>query len=82
MTFPIFGSECASRILATRSAAEPSVPSSSVPSSKAAATDLARLFALDDLPAVRRQLVCHWRRDADGRLARSWEPDIAPIPHR
>ena len=39
-------------------------------------------FALDDLPAVRRQLVCHWRRDADGRLVCSWEPDIAPIPHR
>jgi hypothetical protein len=77
MTFPIFGSECASGILATRSAAEPSAPSS-----KVAATDLARVFALDNLPALRRQLVCHWRRDADGRLACHWEPDIAPIPHR
>jgi hypothetical protein len=77
MTFRIFGSECASGILATRSAAKPGSVSSN-----AAATDLARLFALDDPPAVRRQLVCHWRRDADGRLACSWEPDIAPIPHR
>jgi hypothetical protein len=77
MTFPIFGSECASGILATGSAAKPGSVSSN-----AAATDLARLFALDDLPAVRRQLVCHWRRDADGRLTCSWEPDIAPIPHR
>jgi hypothetical protein len=46
------------------------------PSTKA---DLVRLFALDDLPARRRRLVCHWRRDADGRLACIWEPDIAPV---
>jgi hypothetical protein len=64
-------------MLDIRPAAEPGVASSS-----AAANDLARLFALDRLPAVRRQLVCHWRRQADGRLACSWEPDIAPIPHR
>jgi hypothetical protein len=40
--------------------------------------DLARLFALDR-PSLRRELVCHWRRDADGRLACVWEPDIVPV---
>src|SRR3981081_1877882 len=75
MTFPIFGSECAPGILDIRPAAEPGIVSSN-----AAGTDLLRLFALDNLPAARRQLVCHWRRDADGRLSCSWEPDIAPHP--
>jgi hypothetical protein len=77
MTFPIFGSECASEPFEISPAAEPGIVSSN-PTTQ----DLARLFALDRLPAVRRQLVCHWRRQADGRLACSWEPDIAPIPHR
>lgn len=45
------------------------------------ATDLVRLFALDR-PAPRRQLVCHWRRAGDGRLACSWEPDIVTVPKR
>ena len=42
-----------------------------------ATTDLVRLFALDRPPA-RRQLVCRWRRDLDGRLVAHWEPDIVP----
>ena len=41
-----------------------------------AAGDLVRLLALDTLPAHRRTLSCRWRRDADGRLAALWEPDI------
>jgi hypothetical protein len=49
---------------------------------KGATTNLVRLFALDCLPAGRRTLVCHWRRDADGRLACTWEPDIVVIPNR
>jgi hypothetical protein len=44
-------------------------------------SDLVRLFAFDNLSVVRRRLVCHWRRDADGRLACFWEPDIASVPH-
>jgi len=60
-----------------RRAAEPGVVQST-----AAVTDLVRLFALDDLPPVRRQLVCHWHRDAGGRLACTWEPDIVPNPQR
>ena len=77
MTFPIVGGESASANLDTRPAAKPGIASPT-----AAATDLVRLFALDGLPAVRRQLVCHWRRQADVRLTCSWEPDIAPSPHR
>ncbi|MBV8165209.1 MAG: hypothetical protein JO021_00360 [Alphaproteobacteria bacterium] len=41
-----------------------------------AASDLVRLLALDRLPAARPTLVCRWHRDADGRLACSWEPDL------
>jgi hypothetical protein len=37
--------------------------------------DLVRLFALDRLPAHRR-LVCHWRRDADGRLIGVCETEL------
>jgi hypothetical protein len=44
-------------------------------------TDLVRLFALDRLPQ-RPRLCCHWRRDAEGRLACFWEPDLAPAPPR
>jgi len=44
--------------------------------------DLARLFALDRLPAERPRLVCHWHRDADGRLAAAWEHDVAPDSRR
>lgn len=46
------------------------------------AADLARLLGLDRLSAAPRRLVCRWRRDADGRLAAVWEPDIVPVPHR
>jgi len=41
--------------------------------------DLVRLFALDRLPSGRRHLLCHWRRDVEGRLAGFWEPDIALV---
>ena len=63
-------------ILAVRPAASPGT----LPR-KSATTDLVRLFALDRLPRARR-LACHWHRDADGRLACFWEPDIGPVPHR
>ncbi len=43
--------------------------------------DFVRLLALDRLPPGRRRLVCRWQRDADGRLACVWEPDMA-LPHR
>jgi hypothetical protein len=56
----------------------PAAPSGVVP----ATTDLVRLFALDRLPVRRPRLACHWRRDADGRLACTWEPDIALVPQR
>ena len=49
---------------------------------RGATTDLVRLFALDRLPVRRPRLACHWRRDADGRLACSWEPDIALFAQR
>ncbi|MGO8915735.1 MAG: hypothetical protein ACLQJR_07500 [Stellaceae bacterium] len=58
-------------ILDVRPAAAPGI----VPP-KTAARDLARLFALDRLLSGRRRLVCHWHRDADGRLACVWEPEI------
>ncbi len=48
-------------------------------SPKGATTDLVRLFALDRSPSGRR-LVCHWRREWDGRLACIWEPDIVSVP--
>jgi hypothetical protein len=60
-------------ILAVRPAAAPGLVSPE------GAAELVRLVALDR-PPVRRQLVCHWRRDADGRLACVWEPDIAAVP--
>ena len=50
--------------------------------SKSEATNLVLLFALDRLSAARTRLVCHWHRDADGRLACRWERNIALDPHR
>jgi hypothetical protein len=44
--------------------------------------DLVRLFSLDRLAAGRRQLVCRWRQDNDGRLSCVWELDIVLIPRR
>ncbi len=41
--------------------------------------DLVRLLALDRLAETRRVLVCHWHRDADGRLTCTWTPDISPV---
>ncbi|HLG87554.1 MAG TPA: hypothetical protein VKZ79_10205 [Alphaproteobacteria bacterium] len=64
-------------ILKFRSAA---APAPAVPDK--AATDLVRLFALDRLPFGTRRLVCRWRREADGRLAAHWEPDIVFVPLR
>ena len=52
------------------------------PAAPGAATNLVRLFALDRLPEQRPRLVCRWHRDADGRLAGAWEPDIAPVRQR
>ena len=46
-----------------------------------AADDLVRLFALDRLP-VRRQLICHWQRDAAGRLIGVWETELVHARHR
>lgn len=43
---------------------------------------LVRLFALDRAPKASRPLICHWHRDAAGRLACIWEPDTPPVPHR
>jgi hypothetical protein len=51
-------------------------------SRKGATVDFVRLLALDLLPAGRRQLVCHWYRDGNGRLSCIWEPDWSPVPHR
>ena len=77
MTFQIIGSECAPGIPAIRPAAAPGVTSAN-----SAAIDLPCLFGLGRLPASRRGLVCHWRRQPDGRLACIWEPDIVLIPQR
>jgi hypothetical protein len=76
MTFPIVGSECVPGTLDIRPAAEPGDVRTT-----AAAIDLVSLFVLDCPPRGRR-LVCRWRRQADGRLACSWEPDIVVIPQR
>jgi hypothetical protein len=76
MIFPIFGSECALGVLDAGPAVEPVI----VPFN-AAAIDLTALFGLDRLSSDRR-LVCHWVREADGRLACLWESDIVPIPQR
>lgn len=60
----------------------PAAPPGIVPR-KGAASDLLRLLALDQPPAGGRRLVCHWRREADGRLACVWKPEIdAAPPHR
>jgi hypothetical protein len=71
------GAEMTAAILDFRPAAP---PGSALPADTAA--DFLRLFALDRLPPVRRRLVCRWHRDADGRLASSWEPDIVLLPQR
>jgi hypothetical protein len=47
---------------------------------KDAKTDLIRLFALDRLSVGRKALACHLRREADGRLAGIWAPDIGVSP--
>jgi len=44
------------------------------------ATNLVLLFALEAKPVSAQRLVCHWHRDADGRLVCAWEPDISPDP--
>jgi hypothetical protein len=41
--------------------------------------DFVRLFALERSPKAWRPLICHWYRDAAGRLACIWEPDIPPV---
>jgi len=42
--------------------------------------NLVELFALDQLPTIGRQLVCHWHKGPDGRLICKWEPDLAASP--
>jgi len=44
--------------------------------------DLLELFALDRLPVHRPRLVAHWHRQADGRLACAWEPDVSSATRR
>ena len=59
-------------ILDFRSAAAPGTP-----------RDAARQMRVSDpLTAHRQPLVCHWRRDADGRLVAIWETDAVPTPAR
>jgi hypothetical protein len=45
------------------------------------ATNLVFLFALDQIPVSTQRLVCHWHRDAGGRLVCAWEQTYPPIPH-
>jgi hypothetical protein len=44
------------------------------------ATNLVLLFALDSILVSAHRLVCHWHRDAYGRLVCAWEPDLSPDP--
>jgi hypothetical protein len=37
-------------------------------------TNLVLLFALDRIPVSTHRLVCHWHRNADGRLVCRWKP--------
>lgn len=55
----------------------PNVRSAVVPNavSLEGTRDLVRLFALDRLRLDGPQLVCHWRRQVDGRLACIWALD-------
>jgi hypothetical protein len=76
MIFPIVGSERAPDIFDAAPTVEPGTVSPN-----AAAIHLTVLFGLDRLSWERR-LVCHWRRQPNGRLACQWEPDIVPIPQR
>jgi hypothetical protein len=71
------GAEMTAAILDVRPAAAPGIFRR-----KDATSDLVRRFALDRPPTGRRQLVCHWHREADGRLACVWEPDIGAAPCR
>jgi hypothetical protein len=77
MAFAIFGSECAPGILDTRPAVGPGTATTYT-----APDNLVHVFALDRVPISRRRLLCHWRRQADGCLACSWEPDIVLTPQR
>lgn len=67
-------------ILDFRPAARPELVTPERVTRDRAHAELVRLFALDRPPAVRRQLVCRWRRGGDGRLACVWESDIGPSP--
>jgi hypothetical protein len=55
--------------------ARPAVMPGIVTPANSVTRDLVRVFALDRLPVARHGLACHWRRDADGRIACAWEPD-------
>jgi hypothetical protein len=41
-------------------------------------TNFVLQFALEAKPVSAQRLVCHWHRDADGRLVCAWESDISP----
>jgi hypothetical protein len=43
-------------------------------------TNLVLLLALEAKPVSAQRLVCHWHRDADGRLVCAWESEISPDP--
>jgi len=70
MTFLTFGGACAPVVVDDRPDARRITPAP-------AATNLIRLFGLDRLPLGWR-FTCRWHRQADGRLAAIWEPDIGP----
>jgi hypothetical protein len=44
------------------------------------ATNLVLLFALNRIPVSPHRLLCHWYRNADGRLVCTWEPPRSPDP--
>ncbi len=73
MTFDLLGNEFAPSILDIHP--EPGIVPTRTPY-------LVRLVALDPSPARQRRLACKWRRQLDGRIACTWEPDIVLIPLR
>jgi hypothetical protein len=77
MTLPVLGSARAPAFRDIGPAAEPGIGPTNT-----AAIDLVRLFALDRVSAGRRRLACRWHREADGRLACIWGPDIVALPQR
>lgn len=50
--------------------------------SKAPTNDSVRLLTLDGFSDRHRPLICRWRRDAEGRLSCTWEPNFGPARSR